>query len=110
MIKLTESVTLDQYGQIACIPDYDDLRIEPLYLAYNNSATAIGFNYYSTAFSYIWAQFNQNIVYNTDCTDLYTNTTDYTQIICTRNKYLKISQMTKEIQELSLRKKKHWSP
>ena len=90
MIKLTESVTLDQYGQIACIPDYDDLRIEPLYLAYNNSAIAIGFIYYYSSLSDIFSQFNQNIVYNTDCTDLYTNSTDYTQIICTRKKYLKM--------------------
>ena len=86
LIKLKESVVLDKFGQIACLPDETDMLIKSNYLYDNVSAIALGFEYFYGGAGYTWSEFHQNIlnVNNQDCHDLYTTTTDPNQLICTR--------------------------
>ena len=85
LIKLKYSVNLDKFGQIACLPDDTDILVQSAYMTDNVSATAVGWEYFYAA-GYIWSEFHQNIlnVSHPDCHDLYTNTTDPNQLICTR--------------------------
>ena len=85
MIRLKNPVTLDLYGQIACVPEPSDIRKESSYLAYNKSVTAVGWEYFSGGAGYVLAEFRQNVVYPWDCFDLFTSSSDYEQLICTRN-------------------------
>ena len=86
LIKLKDSVVLDNYGQIACLPDETDILIQSDYLADNVSAVALGWEYFYGPYIYAWSEFHQSIlnVSHPDCHDLYTNTTDPNQLICTR--------------------------
>ena len=61
IIKLKESVVLDNYGQIACLPDETDILIQSDYLADNVSAVALGWEYFYV-WPYIWSEFHQNIL------------------------------------------------
>ena len=86
LIKLRESVVLDRFGQIACLPDESDMIIQSNYLSDNVSVTALGWQYFYVNVGYIWSEFKQSIlnVSHPDCRDLYTNTTDPNQLICAR--------------------------
>lgn len=85
LIKLKKSVDLDNYGQLACLPDETDMLLQSSYLQDNNSVIALGWEYFFGA-GYAWSQFPQNVLDadHPDCHDLYTETTDIDQLICTR--------------------------
>ena len=90
LIKLKESVVLDKFGQIACLPDENDMIIQSNYLTENVSATAVGWEYsyniFDYSYSYPFTEFHQSILNSShpDCKNIYTYTTDLNQIICTR--------------------------
>ena len=86
LIKLKNSVNLDKFGQIACLPDETDILVKSAYLTDNVSVVTPGWEYFYGGAGYTWSEFHQSIlnVSHPDCHDLYTNTTDPSQIICTR--------------------------
>ena len=86
LIKLRESVVLDKFGQIACLPDENDMIIQSNYLSDNVSATAVGWEYFYGGAGYIFSEFHQSILNasHPDCDDIYSYTTDLNQLICTR--------------------------
>lgn len=86
LIKLAEDVVLDNYVQLACIPDSDDHGVESQFLAYYSSAVTIGWEiFWRNRFleGYRLADFSQKILNVNDCSILYTSETHLEEIICT---------------------------
>lgn len=88
IIKLKKSVELNQYIQLACIPDSLDHQNESSYLTYNASAVSIGWSYYTVnnEYGYYLTDFDLNILNNSNCSQFYPNATNYAQTICAGNK------------------------
>lgn len=84
LIKLKKNVVLDQYVQLACIPDHEDHSIESQVLAYNTSAVTIGWEPYVSRFNsgIRLADFPQNILNVNNCTGLFPTDTHLEEIIC----------------------------
>lgn len=84
LIKLKKSIVLDQYVQLACIPDHEDHGIESQFLAYNTSAVTIGWEPYFSRFNQgvRLADFPQNILNVNNCTGLFPTDTRLEEIIC----------------------------
>lgn len=85
IIRLKESVKLDNSAQLACIPTSRDSSVlESKFLVYNTSVVSIGWAYYkvNTDFDFYLTDFQQNIIQNSNCTDFYSNNTIQRQNIC----------------------------
>lgn len=91
IIRLRDRVELNQYSQLACLPSHEDEPFEMNYLAYNTSALALGWSMYyndNYDFASIFTDFHMNIFNASNCSSLYSNTTDPNHLICAgkRNK------------------------
>lgn len=85
LIKLAESVELDEYVQLACIPDENDLNYMSHYLAINTSGTTLGWNPYNNKIgtsSLLLSDIDLNIFPISECYPLFPNTLGFDQLIC----------------------------
>ena len=87
IIKLSQSVQLGPYAQLACIPDKTDLPYESQYLAYNTSGITLGFDIFYTTdnvltTNYLLDDYDLNIFNISNCSGMFPNTDDPSQIFC----------------------------